>query len=59
MAFDGRMNIIEFDEDEKTVVFDTWKTKKITGHRIGAILGYSEFSTPFKAACSGRMEKKS
>ena len=51
MAFDGRMNIIEFDEDERTVVFDTWKTKKITGHRIGAILGYSEFSTPFKAAC--------
>ncbi len=51
MAFDGRMNIVEFDEEEHTVIFDTWKTKKITGHRIGGILGYSEFSTPFKVAC--------
>ena len=51
MVFDGRKNIIEIDDEEKTVIFDTWKPKKITGHRMGAILGYSEFATPFKAAC--------
>lgn len=51
MAFDGRMNIVEIDEDEHTVIFDTWKPKKITGHRIGGIFGFSEFSTPFKVAC--------
>ena len=51
MAFDGRMNIVEIDDDEKVVIFDTWKPKKITGHRIGGIFGYSEFSTPFKVAC--------
>jgi len=28
--FDGRRGIIEIDDDEKTVYFDTYKLKKIT-----------------------------
>ena len=51
MAFDGRNNIIEMHEDEHYIEFDTWAPKKITGHRIGAILGCSRFKTPFAAAC--------
>lgn len=51
MAFDGRKNIIEIDDEEKTVYFDTWKPKKISGTKIGGILGYSEFATEFKIAC--------
>ena len=51
MAFDGRNNIIEMHEDERYIEFDTWSPKKITGHRIGAILGCSRFKTPFAAAC--------
>lgn len=51
MVFDGRRNIVEIDNNEKIVYFETWKPKKITGTRIGSILGYSEFSTPFKVAC--------
>lgn len=49
--FDGRRAIIEIDDESKTVYFDTYKLKKITGTRIAPILGLSEFSTPFKAAC--------
>ena len=48
--FDGRMNIVEIDDDEKIVYFDTYKTRKISGTKIGGILGYSEFATPFKVA---------
>ena len=51
MAFDGRRNIIEINEQERTVYFETWKNKKITGAKIGAMLGYSEHTTPFKVAC--------
>ena len=51
MPFDGRMNIVEIDDDEKTVYFETWKPKKISGTKIGGILGYSDFATPFKVAC--------
>ena len=51
MAFDGRASIVEIDEDEKTVIFDIYRFKKITGTKVGPILGLSEFSTPFKVAC--------
>ena len=51
MAFDGRKNIVEISDDEKTIYFETWKPKKISGTKIGGILGYSEFATPFKVAC--------
>ena len=51
MAFDGRRNIVEISDDERTVYFETWKPKKISGTKIGGILGYSEFATPFKVAC--------
>ncbi len=51
MAFDGRKNIVDIDDDSKTVYFETWKPKKISGTKIGGIFGYSEFSTPFKVAC--------
>ncbi|MCQ2056383.1 MAG: YqaJ viral recombinase family protein [archaeon] len=48
---DGRKNIIEVNYDEKVIYFETWKPKKISGTKIGGILGYSEFATPFKVAC--------
>ena len=51
MAFDGRVGIVDIDEDEKTVIFDTYRLKKITGTRVAPILGLSEFSSPFKVAC--------
>lgn len=51
MAFDGRMNIVEICDEEKTVYFETWKPKKITGSKMGGIFNVSEFSTPFKIAC--------
>lgn len=51
MVFDGRKNIVEISDDERTVYFETWKPKKISGTKIGGILGYSEFATPFKVAC--------
>ncbi len=51
MAFDGRAGIVYIDEDERTVVFDTYRLKKITGTRVGPILGMSEFASPFKIAC--------
>ena len=51
MAFDGRAGIVDIDDDERTVIFDTYKLKKITGTRVGPILGMSEFSSPFKVAC--------
>ena len=51
MVYDGRRNIVEISDDEKTVYFETWKPKKISGTKIGGILGYSEFATPFKVAC--------
>ena len=50
MAFDGRASIVEIDEEEKTVIFDIYRFKKITGTKVGPILGLSEFSTPFKVA---------
>jgi hypothetical protein len=49
--FDGRRAIIEIDDSQKTVYFDAYRLKKITGTRVAPILGVSEFSTPFKAAC--------
>ncbi|MDR1404562.1 MAG: YqaJ viral recombinase family protein [Candidatus Methanoplasma sp.] len=51
MAFDGRQAIIEIDDSEKTVYFDTYRQKKISGTKLAPILGLSEFSTPFKVAC--------
>lgn len=51
VAFDGRRAIIDIDDDEKTVYFDTYKLKKITGTRVAPILGIGEFSSPFKVAC--------
>ena len=51
MAYDGRMGIEDIVDEEKTVYFDTYKLKKMTGTRIGPILGESEFSSPFKVAC--------
>ncbi len=51
MAYDGRNNIIEIDDDSKIIYFETWTPKKITGTKIGAIFGESKFSTPFKVAC--------
>lgn len=51
MAMDGRRIVTDILDDERTVVFDQWgKRKKITGTRMGAILGKSRFSTPFKVA---------
>lgn len=35
MAFDGRKNIVEISDDEKTIYFETWKPKKISGTKIG------------------------
>lgn len=51
MKMDGRAAIVEIDEEERTVIFDTYKLKKITGTRVAPILGLSEFSSPFKVAC--------
>lgn len=51
MAFDGRKNIVEIDDESKTVYFETWKPRKISGSKIGGIFGYSEFATEFKIAC--------
>ncbi len=51
MAFDGRTGIVDIDDEERTVVFDTYRLKKITGTRVAPILGMSEFSSPFKVAC--------
>lgn len=51
MAFDGRKNIIEIDEEGKTVYFETWKPRKITGAKIGPILGCSDIVSEFKVAC--------
>ena len=51
MAFDGRAGIVDIDEDERTVIFDTYRLKKITGTRVAPILGMSDFATPFKVAC--------
>lgn len=48
---DGRRAIIDIDDDECVVYFDPYYQKKITGTRIGAILGVSKYSTPFKVAC--------
>ena len=39
MAFDGRAGIVDIDEDERTVIFDTYRLKKITGTRVNAMLG--------------------
>lgn len=51
MAFDGRAGIVDIDEDERTVIFDTYRLKKITGTRVAPILGMSDYSSPFKVAC--------
>lgn len=51
MKMDGRAGIVDIDEDERTVVFDAYRLKKITGTRVAPILGMSEFSSPFKVAC--------
>ena len=51
MAFDGRANIIEIDDETRTVVFDLYRRKKISGTKLGPILGMSDLITPFKMAC--------
>lgn len=44
MAMDGRRIVTDIDDDEKVVFFDQWgKRKKITGTRMGAIMGVSRF----------------
>ncbi len=51
MAMDGRRIVTDIDEEEKVVFFDMYgRRKKITGTRMGGILGVSRFSTPFKIA---------
>ena len=50
MAFDGRANIVEIDDDERIVAFDLYRKKKISGTKLGPILGMSDLSTPFKVA---------
>ncbi len=49
--FDGRRAIIDIDDENKTIYFDTYRLKKITGTRVAPILGVGEFSSPFKVAC--------
>ncbi len=51
MAYDGRMNIVEIDDETHTVIFDLYRRKKISGTKLGPILGMSEMATPFKVAC--------
>ena len=51
MKMDGRAAIVDIDDDERIVVFDTYKLKKITGTRVAPILGLSEHASPFKVAC--------
>lgn len=51
MKMDGRAGIVDIDEDERVVVFDTYRLKKITGTRVAPILGLSEHASPFKVAC--------
>ena len=51
MAFDGRASIVDIDDEERIVIFDVHRFKKITGTRMGPILGMSDFSSPFKIAC--------
>ena len=51
MVFDGRANIVEIDRDSRTVVFDLYRHKKITGSKLGAILGINSKVSPFKIAC--------
>lgn len=51
MAFDGRANIIEIDDENRTVYFDLYRRKKISGTKLGPILGMSDMVTPFKMAC--------
>lgn len=50
MAFDGRANIVEIDDDDKIVIFDQYRRKKISGTKLGPILGLSDLSTPFKVS---------
>lgn len=50
MAFDGRANIIEIDDKDRVVAFDLYRKKKISGTKLGPILGMSDLSTPFKVA---------
>ncbi len=50
MAFDGRANIIEIDDKNKIVAFDLYRRKKISGTKLGPILGLSDLSSPFKVA---------
>lgn len=51
MALDGRANIVEIDVDSKTVIFDPYIRKKISGTKLGPILGLSDLVSPFKVAC--------
>lgn len=50
MAFDGRANVIEIDDKDRVVAFDTYRKKKISGTKLGPILGVSDYATPFKIA---------
>lgn len=50
MAYDGRANVVEIDDDARVVAFDLCRKKKITGTKLGPILGLSDLSTPFKVA---------
>ncbi|MFA7063256.1 MAG: recombinase, partial [Methanomethylophilus sp.] len=49
--FDGRANIIDIDDKNKTVVFDLYRRKKISGSKLGPILGMPGPVSPFKVAC--------
>lgn len=51
VMFDGRRAIIDIDDENKMVYFDTYRLKKITGTRVAPILGIGKFASPFKIAC--------
>ena len=38
MAFDGRANIVEIDDDERIVAFDLYRKKKISGTKLGSCI---------------------
>jgi len=50
MAYDGRQRIEDIDDDGRTVYFDPFSIKKITGTRLAPILGKGDFQTPFSVA---------
>ena len=50
MVYDGRYKIEDIDDENRTVYFDPYTIKKITGTRLAPILGKGDFQTPFSVA---------